>query len=91
MAVKSAEWSAAERCLEVIQQAAEKGTWQAAAWLLERRYPDGYGRQQHVKVKEEPNTQTGVLVVESMSEIDEWERDLEKYREESLAKGLYTA
>lgn len=43
-----AEARGAVRALEVIQAAAagpHAGQWQAAAWLLERRYPDSYGRR----------------------------------------------
>lgn len=32
--------------LRVIKAAARDGAWQAAAWLLERRYPDQYGRRE---------------------------------------------
>jgi hypothetical protein len=28
----------------LIDKAAGEGTWQAAAWKLERRYPESYGR-----------------------------------------------
>ena len=33
----------------MIEQAAKDGTWQAAAWKLERRYPQEYGKtvQEH--------------------------------------------
>lgn len=43
-AVKEAEAGAAVSWLEVIEEAADDGTWQAAAWKLERRYPQEYGR-----------------------------------------------
>lgn len=32
------------RALQVIQRAASRGGWRAAAWFLERRYPDHWGR-----------------------------------------------
>ena len=41
-AVKAAEGEAAETALKRVNAAAAKGTWQAAAWLLERRYREGY-------------------------------------------------
>jgi hypothetical protein len=44
-AIKKAEATAVLRCLERINAAAASGVWQAAAWLLERRYPDAYGRR----------------------------------------------
>lgn len=48
-AVKEAEGSGAVGWLARIEQAAKDGTWQAAAWKLERRYPQEYGRtvQEH--------------------------------------------
>lgn len=42
-AVKAAEGAAAVGWLARIEQAAVK-SWQAAAWKLERRYPETYGR-----------------------------------------------
>lgn len=42
-AVKSAEGEAAIKWLAVIDKAAAD-SWQAAAWKLERRYPNDYGR-----------------------------------------------
>ena len=47
-AVKSAEAGAAVGWLEQIEQAAASGTWQAAAWKLERRYPEDWGRRERV-------------------------------------------
>jgi len=43
-AVKKAEGERAARWLQSIEQAAKDGQWQAAAWKLERIYPDDYGR-----------------------------------------------
>lgn len=43
-ATKKAEGEAAVAWLERIEQAARDGAWQAAAWKLERRYPQQYGR-----------------------------------------------
>jgi hypothetical protein len=43
-AVKSAEGYAAIQWLAKIEKAANDGTWQAAAWKLERRHPEEYGR-----------------------------------------------
>lgn len=44
-AVKGAESRAVVGWLVQIEQAARSGTWQAAAWKLERRYPKIWGRQ----------------------------------------------
>ena len=43
-AVEKAESEAVVGWLAKIEQAANAGTWQAAAWKLERRYPRVYGR-----------------------------------------------
>jgi len=43
-AVKEAEGRAAVKWLAKIEQAASEGNWTAAAWKLERRYPQDYGR-----------------------------------------------
>lgn len=42
--VEKAEAEAVVGWLAKIEQAANAGTWQAAAWKLERRYPRVYGR-----------------------------------------------
>jgi transposase-like protein len=42
--LEAAEGQAALRWLRQIEQAAKDGAWQAAAWKLERRYPEQYGR-----------------------------------------------
>jgi len=46
-AVERAEGEAAIGWLAKIEKAANDGNWQAAAWKLERRYPDEYGRTRH--------------------------------------------
>ena len=43
--VDLARGALAMRCLQAIHTAAEDGTWQAAAWVLERRFPDQFGRR----------------------------------------------
>ena len=47
-AVKAAEGLCAAQCMGRIQKAAEGGQWQAAGWIMERRY--GYSQRQEVKV-----------------------------------------
>ena len=44
-ALKTAEAMACMAAVGTIRRAAEAGTWQAAAWYLERRYPAEYGRR----------------------------------------------
>jgi hypothetical protein len=43
-ALKAAEARAVVGWLAKIEKAASDGTWQAAAWKLERRYPNVFGR-----------------------------------------------
>jgi hypothetical protein len=43
-AIKEAEGRAAVGWLAKIEKAANDGQWTAAAWKLERRYPNDYGR-----------------------------------------------
>ena len=47
-AVKKAEAECEVHYIGVIKKAASK-QWQAAAWWLERRKPDNYGRQQKIE------------------------------------------
>lgn len=44
-ALKAAEAAGVVVSLHRIQAAAAGGAWQAAAWLLERRHPESYGRR----------------------------------------------
>src|SRR3972149_2762024 len=44
-AVKKAEGNAVVGWLAKIEKAANEGNWQAAAWKLEPRYPQDYGRR----------------------------------------------
>jgi len=44
IAVRQAEAEAAMRFIGLIEKAAKKANWQAAAWMLERRHPDLFGK-----------------------------------------------
>lgn len=48
--VKEAEGKAVVGWLARIEQAAKDGNWTAAAWKLERRYPETFGRRDKVTV-----------------------------------------
>lgn len=48
-AVRKAAAAAEARSLKVINDAANDGTWQAAAWYLERRHPHRWGRFDRVE------------------------------------------
>jgi hypothetical protein len=49
-AIKKAESEAEVRVVAHVLKAATDGTWQAAAWWLERRRPHDYGRRDRVDV-----------------------------------------
>jgi hypothetical protein len=48
--VESAEARGRIGLLAKIEQASNAGVWQAAAWKLERRDPDGYGRRDRLEL-----------------------------------------
>jgi transposase len=61
--LQKAEGQFIEHHLEIIRNAASSGTWTASAWLLERRYPEHFGRRlqtdkrvdQHITVEHSPD------------------------------------
>jgi transposase len=50
-AVKKAAAESEVRDLAVIDKAAQEGVWQAAAWRLERKHPERWGRQSKVQLE----------------------------------------
>lgn len=48
-AVKEAEGKSVVGWLAKIEKAASDGNWTAAAWKLERRFPDDYGRREKIE------------------------------------------
>lgn len=48
--VEKARANAEIRAVMQIQRAASEGTWQAAAWYLERSYPKKWGRTDHTEI-----------------------------------------
>ncbi len=53
--INKSESQAIVRNLFNIQNASNNGTWQASAWLLERKYPDKYGRKETVNILDNKN------------------------------------
>lgn len=49
-AIARGEATGIQRRLERIEKAGKKGSWQADAWLLERRVPEQFGRNDRMKV-----------------------------------------
>ena len=60
-AVKESQAVAEHKALSIINEAM-LDHWQAAAWLLERRYPDDYGRRQRMDIGADKNQELEVVV-----------------------------
>ena len=73
--VDRAKGQAAIGWLAKIEKAANDGAWQAAAWKLERRYPDDYGRRVQ-EVRHSGQVETGPDVSQMAEDIAKriWER-----------------
>ena len=69
---RKAEAECAERCLEMIDAASLK-QWQAAAWLLERRYSDVYGQRKAFEIQRSDDEEEG-------DDSDKWEKYPEEVR-----------
>lgn len=50
VAIKRALAEAEKKDVDIINSAASSGIWQAAAWKLERRYPDRWGRKDRLNL-----------------------------------------
>ncbi len=48
-AIEKAQADAEARNVALIAKAAQDGTWTAAAWWLERKYPERWGRKERVE------------------------------------------
>lgn len=75
-AVEKAEGRAVVGWLAKIEAAASDGAWQAAAWKLERRYPQQFGRTDRVEVT--IRQQAEALASELGIEADELIREAER-------------
>ena len=89
--VRRADLEAISRNVDLIQHAAEKGDWRAAAWLLERRCPESFSKpeiqlNQQIAVKSDnlwstidslPPANKLALPKIGMSEAEKAIRDLE--------------
>lgn len=56
--VKKAESKSMVRHLTNIVKASQEGNWQASAWILERRYPELWGRKDRMNLE----TDNGIVV-----------------------------
>ncbi|MDA0990771.1 MAG: hypothetical protein O3A51_08475 [Verrucomicrobia bacterium] len=66
--VKKAEGQRVARWLSKIEAAANDGVWTAAAWKLERIYPETYGRQR-VEIEHSGNINVSSLSDEELQAI----------------------
>lgn len=66
-AVKKALAESEKRDLDVIDKAAQEGEWTAAAWRLERKFPNKWGRQSKVQL-EHTGMDGGPIELQSMTE-----------------------
>lgn len=68
-AVKKARAEAEVNAVAIIQQAANRGNWRAAAWYLEKSFPDRYGRTRtDTSVATEDPIQTNAAVIDALDE-----------------------
>ena len=65
-AVESARAEAQLRNVAIIQKAANEGTWQAAAWYLERTNPRKWGRHETVEIGVADDTPTEVSEIATL-------------------------
>jgi hypothetical protein len=65
-AIKSARAEAKVRNVAIIQNAAKNGTWQAAAWWLERTAPQQYGRRLSAEISGEDGGAIKVVTVNAL-------------------------
>ena len=73
--VEEAKGKAVVGWLAKIEKAASEGSWQAAAWKLERRYPEDYGRRVQ-ELRHTGQVDTGPDVEQMAQDIAKriWER-----------------
>ena len=70
-AIERARAEAEDLYLRIVRTAAEKGTWQAAAWWLERSMPHKWGRRNHVRVSDSPQRDLPLLVPRTEASAEE--------------------
>ena len=71
--VKEAEQVAELQCLQSIRN---DDSWQAKAWILERRFPERWGRKDRITADIQGNVDVQFLPVEQLS-VDEWRNQVE--------------
>jgi transposase len=61
--IKSCQADAIESNIKLIKRAANAGTWPASAWLLERRFPEHFGRREKIDLDAKAKLEGGGAVV----------------------------
>ena len=79
-AVKEAEQVAEVACLHAIRQ---DPAWQAKAWVLERRFPERWGRKDRLEANIQGSVQVQFVPVEKMT-IEEWNTKIVNPETEAL-------
>lgn len=74
--IEFAESQVESERVALIKVAADTGTWQAAAWWLERRKPEDWGKRDHVQINagDKPLIQLNTLILEK-ADVRELSRD----------------
>ena len=68
-ALKKAEADYKNALQGIIAKAAQERDWKAAAWLLERKYPDEYGRK-FISASIDGNVKVATISAEAKAEMD---------------------
>lgn len=74
-AIRAAEAAAEALRISQIQRAGADGCWQAAAWWLERMFPERWGKRDHLQVNGSMKIESGVMVVPGKKALEEWLAD----------------
>ncbi len=69
-AIQKAQADAETRNVALIAKAAQEGTWTAAAWWLERKYPERWGRKERHEVTGKDGKDLVIRVVYADVDID---------------------
>lgn len=67
--LKEAEGEAVTGWLKKIEKSASDGNWQAAAWKLERRYPEEFGRREKVEHSNPDGTPLGQPIADALTKV----------------------
>lgn len=73
--IKNAEGKGVLQWLAKIEKAASDGSWQAAAWKLERRYPQDYGLRLTLKIEPE---QFALLKRHGLTPSEAWQQMMQE-------------